>query len=111
VGRPWFPIAAPVIALLLVTGCGGGEEVPDADIVEALKLKESPDRPVYAIGGDPFCEVDENLLNDEDEVDAASEGDKLGLVITDRDQAVGVEAVPPFDPECAKRAKRALNQL
>jgi hypothetical protein len=44
-------------------------------------------------------------------VDAASEKDKLGLVIADADQAVGVKAVPPFDPECAKRAKRALNRL
>jgi hypothetical protein len=100
-----------VIAVVLAAACGGGEEVPDADIVEALKLKQSPDRPAYAIGGDPFCEVSENLLNDSDEVDAASEGDKLGLVITDADQAVGVEAVPPFDPECAKRARRALNRL
>jgi hypothetical protein len=100
-----------VIAVLLAVACGGGEEVPDADIVEALKLKQSPDRPAYAIGGDPFCEVSEDLLNDSDEVDAASEGDKLGLVITDADQAVGVEAVPPFDPECAKRARRALNRL
>jgi hypothetical protein len=112
VGRPSFLIAAPVIVLLLAAGgCGGGEQVPDDEIVEALKLEQSRDRPVYAIGGDPFCEVDENLLNDADEVDAASEKDELGLVITDADQAVGVEAVPPFDPECAKKAKRALNRL
>jgi hypothetical protein len=32
-------------------------------------------------------------------------------VITDSDQTVGVKALPPFDPECGQKAKRALNKL
>ena len=100
-----------VAALAAGTGCGSEGEVADDEIVEALKLEPSPDRPVYTIGGDPFCEVDDNLLNSSDEIDAASEGDDLGLVITDRDQEVGVEGVPPFDPECGRKAKKALNRL
>jgi hypothetical protein len=32
-------------------------------------------------------------------------------VITDSEQAVGVKAVPPFDPACAQKAKRELNRL
>jgi hypothetical protein len=103
-------LAIAGVVLLSAAGCGS-EEVSDDEIVEALKLEPSPDRPVYAIGGDPFCEVSANLLNDPGEIESASEGDARGLVITDSDQAVGVEAVPPFDPECAKKAKRALDTL
>ena len=83
----------------------------DDEIIEAVKLEQGSDRDVYAIGGDPFCEVSENLLNDSEEVDAATEGDKLGLVITNSEQDLGLEAVPPFDPKCVPRAKRALNSM
>ena len=64
--------------------------------MKALKLEGGPGEPGLRDGGDPFCEVDENLLNDSDEIDVASEGDELGLVITDSDGAVGVQAVPPL---------------
>lgn len=103
----WVVIAGAALAPL---GCGSDEQVSDDDIVDALRLEPSKDSG-YSIGGDPFCEVSDELLNDSDEVDAASKGDKLGLVITDSEQAVGVEAVPPFDPACAQKAKRALNRL
>lgn len=98
-------------AALAPVGCGSDEQVSDDDIVDALRLEPSKDSGGYAIGGDPFCEVSDELLNDSDEVGAASKGDKLGLVITDSEQAVGVKAVPPFDPACAQKAKRALNRL
>jgi hypothetical protein len=110
VGRRFVLLGVVVVALLL-GACGSEEQVPDDDIVQALRLEPSKDSGGYSIGGDPFCEVSDELLNDSDEVEAASKGDELGLVITDSDQAVGVKAVPPFDPECAKRAKRALNRL
>ena len=98
-------IAVVAVAVTAASGCGENGSVPDDRIVKALKLEEAqgsgPTR-----WGDPFCEVDENLLSDSDEIDVASEGDELGLVITDSDGAVGVQAVPPFDPECAARRSR-----
>jgi len=111
VGRPLVVIAVAAVAALAPAGCGSEDQVPDEDIVEALKLEPSTERSAYAIGGDPFCEVSDDLLNDADEVDAASEGGKLDLLITDSEQTVGVEALPPFDPECAQKAERALNRL
>jgi hypothetical protein len=98
-----------VVAMGLAAGCGEEETVPDTEIVEAMELELSTDRPVYAIGGDPFCEVDQDLLNNETEVEEASGEDELGLVITDSEETVGVQAVPPFDPRCEQRARRALN--
>jgi hypothetical protein len=111
VGRRWLLWAVVAGAALAPLGCGSDEKVSDDEIVDALRLEPSKDTGGYAIGGDPFCEVSDELLNDSDEVDAASKGDKLGLVISDSEQSVGVEAVPPFDPKCAKKAKRALNRL
>lgn len=110
-GRPLVVIVIAATAVGAGAGCGSEDQVPDDDIIAALKLEPSSDRPGYAIGGDPFCEVSDNLLNDADEVEAASEGGKLDLVITDSDQTVGVKALPPFDPECGQKAKRALNKL
>jgi hypothetical protein len=110
VGRRWL-IAVAAVAVTTAFGCGEDESVPDGRIVKALKLEEAQGTKAYAMGGDPFCEVDGNLLNDSDEIDVASEGDELGLVITDSEGAVGVQAVPPFDPECARKAKQALNRL
>jgi hypothetical protein len=111
VGRRLFVWVVVAGAALASVGCGSDEQVPNDDIVNALRLEPSKDSGGWAIGGDPFCEVSKELLNDSDEVDAASKGDKLGLVIADSDQSVGVEAVPPFDPKCAQKAKRALNRL
>jgi hypothetical protein len=103
--------ALAVLALGGVTGCGEEKTVSDSAIIEALKLKPDSERPVYAIGGDAFCEVEQDLLNDATEVDEATEKSESGLVITNRDQDVGVQAVPPFDPSCEDDARRALNQL
>ena len=102
---------AVAVAVAGASGCGETGSVPDDRIVKALKLQDAQGSRAYAMGGDPFCEVDGNLLNDSDEIEIASEGDELGLVITDSDGAVGVQAVPPFDPDCARKAKRALNKL
>lgn len=97
----------PAVAL----GCGESAAVPDSEIVSALDLERSPGGPAYSIGGDPFCEVSDDLLNDSDEVELAKGGGGLDLVITDPDENVGVEAVPPFDPECARQARRDLERL
>jgi hypothetical protein len=107
-------LIAPLIAVALggAIGCGEEKTVSDGAIVEALDLKPDQEQPVYAIGGDAFCEVDQDLLNNASEVDEAkSEKSASGLVITNRDQDVGVKAVPPFDPSCAHDARKALNEL
>jgi hypothetical protein len=101
-----------IVAFSGAIGCGKEKSVSDDAIIEALKLKPDPDQPVYAIGGDTFCEVDQELLNNASEIDEAeSEKGSEGLVITDRDQTVGVRAVPPFDPSCERDARRALDQI
>ncbi|MGH2992918.1 MAG: hypothetical protein ACRDL1_05210 [Solirubrobacterales bacterium] len=110
-GRLLFLSSMVAVGLALAIGCGGDEQVPDDEIVDALKLESKAGQPVYAMGGDPFCEVDENLLNDSGEIETASESDDLGLVITDSDESVGIRAVPPFDPECGREARRALDEL
>lgn len=92
-------------------GCGESAAVADSEIVSALNLERSPEGPAYSIGGDPFCVVSDDLLNDSDEVDVAKESGGLDLVITDSGEDVGVEAVPPFDPECARQARRELERL
>ena len=91
-------------------GCGSGTAVDDKQIVSALHLEKSPEG-AYSIGGDPFCEVSDDLLNDSDEVETARDSSKLDLVITDSSESVGVQAVPPFDPACARKAKRELERL
>lgn len=94
---------------LLLWACGGDEQVSDSEIVEAANLEKGSDGAAYTVGGDPFCEVDE-LLNDSDEIEAAGE-EESRLVIADSEQRAGIAGVPPFDPECAKRARRGLNSL
>ncbi len=103
--------ALAVLSLGAVAGCGEEESFSDSEIVEALELERAEDRPVYAIGGDPFCEVEEELLNDADEVEVAKAEAELELVITNREQTVGVHGIPPFDPSCEDDARRALNRL
>jgi hypothetical protein len=101
-----------IVAFSGAIGCGEEKSVSDDAIVEALELKPDPDQPVYAIGGDTFCEVDHELLNNSSEVDEAeSEKGSEGLVITDREQTVGVKAVPPFDPSCERDARKALDKI
>jgi hypothetical protein len=108
VGR-WLVVLVVAVFALVLGACGGGEEVSDSDIVDAAGLEEGTNGAAYTVGGDPFCEVDE-LLNDSDEVEAADES-KSGLVIANSAQDAGITGVPPFDPECAKRARRGLDSL
>jgi hypothetical protein len=108
VGR--FSLASVVaVSALLLSACGADEQVSDSEIVEAANLEQGSNGAAYTVGGDPFCEVDE-LLNDTDELEAASD-DGSRLVIADSEQRAGIAGVPPFDPECARRARRGLNSL
>lgn len=96
-------------ALLVVAACGSEERISDSEVIEALELEPGADDDTYAVRGDPFCSVS-RILNDREQVEAAGDGDP-GLVIADSDERVGVQAVPPFDPRCARRAQRALDRL
>jgi hypothetical protein len=99
-------LLAVVIVVAAVAGCGEDEErFSDKKIVDALGLEETDG--AYAIGGDPFCEVSKQLLNDASEVEEAADSDEL--VIASSEGNVGVEAVAPF--ACEREAKRALSKL
>jgi hypothetical protein len=99
-------LLAVVIVAAAVGGCGEDEErFSDKQIVDALGLEEIDG--TYAIDGDPFCEVSEQLLNDASEVDEA--GDTEQLVLTSAEGNVGIEAVAPF--ACEREARRALSKL
>jgi hypothetical protein len=112
-GRERIPsaIAATLLVMAVVAaGCGGDSvRYSDRDIIEKLNLERSGNG--YAIDGDPFCEVEGKLLNDADEVDAAEDRERLGLVIASREGNVGVKGVPPFAPDCRDTATKKLNRL
>ena len=115
-----WPIRTVRAALLLLiiglalaaAGCGEEEKTvsySDDTIVETLDLQKADGG--YAIGGDPFCAVESNLLNDGDEVSKAQDRDDLGLVISSNTGNVGVRAVPPFAPDCEKQVQKRLDKL
>ena len=99
-----------LVAVAAPIGCGSSDEVSDDEIIDALKLVRSEESEAYNIGADPFCGVELNLLNSEEEVDAARDSDGE-LVIASSNGKVGVRGVPPFAPDCAKKARRGLNSL
>jgi hypothetical protein len=102
-------LALLVAALALaVGGCGSGSPIADSEIVKALNLKQVGQR--YEIGGDPFCTIDE-LLNDADEVDQASDDQGRDFLIASPDGEIGVLARRPFAPDCTRGAKDDLRRL
>ena len=95
---------------LAVAGCGEEEtRYNDDRIVDRLNLEQTENG--YAVDGDPFCEVDDKLLNDASEVQDAADRDDLGLVIASRQGNAGVKGVPPFAPDCGDEVKKKLNKL
>ena len=115
--RPIRSVRAVTALLLLALALGaaacGEEETTttygDGTIIDTLQLEKSDGG--YAIGGDPFCAVQSNLLNDGDEVSKAQDRDDLGLVISSNEGNVGVHAVPPFAPDCEKQVQNRLDKL
>jgi hypothetical protein len=102
-------LALQLAALALVAGgCGSGASTSDDEIVEALDLKQAGRG--YEIAGDPFCTVDQ-LLNDADEVDAASGAGGDSFLIASPDGEIGVVARRPFAPDCTRRARDDLKRL
>jgi hypothetical protein len=108
-GRRSVAVVAAIAAfgaIVGLTACGEDEEsFSDKRIVDALGLEETDG--AYAIGGDPFCEVSKELLNDASEVDDASDTEQL--VLTSAEGNVGIEVVAPF--ACEREAKKGLNKL
>jgi hypothetical protein len=115
--RPIRSVRAVTALVLLALALGAaacGEEdktisYDDGTIIDTLQLEKSDGG--YAIGGDPFCAVESNLLNDGDEVSKAQDRDDLGLVISSNEGNVGVHAVPPFAPDCEKQVQSRLDKL
>jgi hypothetical protein len=105
--RPTLALLVAALALA-AGGCGSGSSTPDSEIVEALNLKRAGEG--YEIGGDPFCTVDE-LLNDGDEVDQASDEAGRDFLIASPNGEIGVVARRPFAPDCTRRAKDGLRRL
>jgi hypothetical protein len=105
-------IAIPMVFALGfgVIGCGEEKTVSDDEIVQALDLKRADSGPAYEVGGDEFCQVEQELLNDSAEVEAAKK-DENALVIANSTSVVGIQVVPPFDPRCEQDARKALNEL
>lgn len=105
-------LAVPMVIALgvAVIGCGEEKPVSDDEIVQALDLKRADDAPLYEVGGDEFCQVEQELLNDATEVDEAESKGKA-LVIADSTAVVGIQVIPPFDPHCEQKARKALNRL
>ncbi len=106
-GRPTLALLVAALALA-AGGCGSGSSTPDSEIVKALNLEQAGQR--YEIGGDPFCTVDE-LLNDADEVDQASDDQGPDFLIASPDGEIGVLARRPFAPDCTRGAKDDLKRL
>jgi hypothetical protein len=98
-------------ALLGFAACGSSDSVSDQRIIDKLSLVRSEQNPGYNVEADPFCAVDLNLLNDKGEIEDAQGGSGKGLVITNSDGDVGVQAIPPFGPDCVKKARRGLNAI
>ena len=92
------------------TGCStvSGDSIDDSQIVSALNLKKSGSG--YQVNGDPFCQVDE-LLNDVDEVNSATDQKGVNFVIAAPNGEAGVVAHPPFAPSCKREVEADLKRL
>src|SRR3954453_1357540 len=94
-------VALLILALALAwTGCStGGSSIDDSEIISALNLKKASSG--YEMNGDPFCRIDD-LLNDVDEVNGASDQKGVDFLIAAPGGEVGVLAHPPFAPACKR---------
>jgi hypothetical protein len=95
---------------LVWAGCStvSGDSFDDSEIISALNLKQAASG--YEVNGDPFCRVDE-LLNDVDEVNSASDQKGLSFVIAAPNGEAGIVAHPPFAPSCKREVEADLKKL
>src|SRR3954447_2523584 len=107
--RRGLPALLILVFALLLAGCGSsGSSIDDSQIISALNLKKASSG--YTMNGDPFCRVDD-LLNDVDEVNGASDQKGVDFLIAAPGGEVGVLAHPPFAPACKREATDALKKL
>ena len=105
-------VAIPVVIALGggAIGCGEEKTVSDDAIVQALDLERADGAAVYEVGGDPFCQIEQELFNDSAEVEEA-ENRKSAQVLADSTATIGIQVIPPFDPSCEDKVQRALDKL
>ena len=89
------------LAALALAGCGDGERFSEKRVLEAAGAAAG------AVGGDPFCRVDEALGSAE----AIDEAGADGNIITSKRGNVGVVGVPPFPADCEKSVRKGLDKL
>jgi len=106
--RTGLAVLFVLAGVLVWAGCSAGHSIDDSEIISALDLKEAGSG--YEINGDPFCRVDD-LLNDVDEVNSASDEKGVDFVIASPNGEVGVLAHPPFAPSCKRDATEELTKL
>lgn len=106
--RTGLAVLFVLAGVLVWAGCSAGNSIDDSEIISALDLKEAGSG--YEINGDPFCRVDD-LLNDVDEVNSASDEKGVDFVIASPNGEVGVLAHPPFAPSCKRDATEELTKL
>ena len=96
-------LVAGIAGALALAGCGEEERFSESKVLEAAKVQDG------AVGGDPFCEVDE-VLNSADAIENAG-GAKAGNIITSKQGNVGIVVVPPFPSDCEDEVREGLNRL
>ena len=100
---------AGLASALLLLGCGGNERFSEGKVLSAAKVEEGEGGELGAVGGDPFCGVDD-VLNSAEAIEGAG-GEESGDIITSREGNVGVVVVPPFPDDCAETVQKGLNKL
>lgn len=96
-------ILAGLSVALALAGCGESEKFSDKKISDAAKIQDG------AVGGDPFCVVDD-LLNDADEISEADAKKDL-VILTSTQGNIGIVVVPPFPGDCEETVRQGLNKL
>jgi len=93
--------AAAACAALALAGCGSSEEFSEGRVLKAADVNGG------AVGGDPFCRVDQ-ALGSAEAIEAAGAD---GNLITSKRGNVGVVVVPPFPDDCAEAVRKGLDRL
>lgn len=96
-------LLAGICGSFALGGCGDEERFSENKVLAATKVEDG------AVGGDPFCEVDE-VLKDADAIEKAG-GAKAGNIVTSKQGNVGVVVVPPFPSDCEETVRQGLNKL
>ena len=103
-------IAAALLAVGVVAGCGSGEDeqkLSDSKIESALNIENSSTG--LRVGSNPLCGIDQ-ILNDADEVASLKKAQQKLTILSKKD-TVGVVVITPFAKACQREMLRDLNKL